>query len=398
MRNRTQIPKIHPLMKSFSCWDSDFPTVESFYQKQIRAFSPNMDGTNTQLELVDPLNTVMKAELTTADTGAWAHIYSLGIFRNYATSEQTFGVLPKKPWKVDGYRAVTAASITSGVGIAEAQSLGTAVEPTYVEVSPSPKEWEVVSDFSKRLQIYNTIADAISVDENREQIAADFFTSLNQDLVQDNDTLASNNIESIDRVCGSYAEITACGQTAGDLDIYSLDRDAAATWTDANVLQNGTTDRDFSVSLLNQLRQNQEPYWGKTGLKEKVYVTGFDTWTRLSEIEAAKQRFGTETVNITVDGGISTMPGQAGGLKVATWDTMPMIRDNLIKKDTISRMYLLDTSNLGIAIGIPIEWNQVDGKGEGAAIVGHRTRGWWYGAGELYCTNFPSQGKLRELQ
>lgn len=390
--------KIHPKMKAFTCWDAQHPTVEDFYQKQIRAFSPNMDGTNTQLELVDPLNPLMKAELTTSDTGAWNHLYSLGIFRQYATSEVTFGALPKKPWKVDGYRAVTAASKSSGVGVAEAQSLGSAVEPTYVEISPTPKEFELVTDFSKRLQVYTTIADAISVDDNREQIGADFFTSLNQDLVQDNNTLASNNIESIDRIAGSYSEITDCGQTTGDLDIYSLDRDAAATYTDGNVLHNSNTDRDYSINLLNQLRQNQEPYWGKTGLKNKLYITGFDTWTRLSEIEAAKQRFGTETVNITVDGGISTMPGKEGGLKVATWDTMPMIRDNLIAKDTISRTYLLDTDNLGIAIGIPIEWNQVDGAGAGAAIVGHRTRGWWYGCGELYCTGFKQQGKLRDCQ
>jgi len=384
--------------KLFTCWSDEYTSLDQYYMSKLEPFSPNMDGTDTQLNLVTLQDMVSKAELTTADTGAWNHIYQYGVFTQYATRANTFGVLPKRPWEIDGYRAVTAASKSSGVGIAEAQSLGTAVEPTYAEVAPDPKEWELVSDFSNRLQFYSKAGDAISVDKNRQVIEKDFFRSLNADLVKDNDTLAGNNAESIDRICGSYAEITACGQTAGDLDIYGFDRDAAPSWADAYVNQNGTTDRDFSTTLLNSLRENCEPYWDD-GLENKVFVTGYDTFTRLSEIESAKQRLGTETVTVTVGDGIKTSPGATGGLKIATWDGIPMIRDDLIQKDTISRVYLLDTANLGIAMGMPIEYNEVDGKsGQGAAIVGHRTRGWWYGIGELYCTKFKSQGKLRELQ
>lgn len=383
-------------LKMMTCTTDKFNNLDDFYTQRV-AYSPAMDGTNTQIANVNLNDVLMKAEQTTADTGSWNHIYSYGVFTQYATKANTFGVLPKRPWSVDGYRALTTAGISSGGGVAENADLATAVQRTYVEVAPDPKEYNVVADFSNRLSFYTGAGDAISVDDDHKGLEQDFFKTINADITQDNDTLASANFESIDRVVGSYAEITGGGQTAGDLDIYGLDRDAAETWADANVSHGSTTDRDLSVSLWNDMREGAEPYW-ETGINNKVFITGYDTATTLSEIEAAKQRLGTETVQITVGDGIQTMEGATAGMKIATWEGMPLIPDDNIQQDTISRAYLLDLDNIGMATGIPFEFAEVDGRGRDAAIVGFKNKGWWYGMAELYCTNFKTQSKLRDLQ
>ena len=280
-----------------TCTTDTHNSVDDFYTDRV-PYSANMDGTNTQIANVN-LNQVLKAELTTADTGAWNHIYSYGVFTQYATKANTYGVLPKRPWSIDGYRALTVAGITSGGGVAENASLATAVERTYVEVSPMPKEYNVVADFSNRLQFYNGAGDAISVDDDHKGLEQDFFKTINADLTQDSDTLAGNNLESIDRVVASYSEMAGSGYTTGDMDIYSQDRDAANVPFDANVSHGSTVDRDLSVSLWNDMREGAEQYW-ETGINNKVFITGYDTATTLSEIEAAKQRLGTETVQISV--------------------------------------------------------------------------------------------------
>lgn len=214
---------------------------------------------------------------------------------------------------------------------------------------------------------------------------------MSADILQDCDTLASNNFESIDRITGSYSEITGVGQDAGDLDVYSQDRDTEATWVDANSLHNSGTDRTLTIALIDELRQNQERYWKDP--KDKFYITGYTSWTRWSQLESAKQRYGTDTYNMTVGDGVQTAEGGKGSFKLATWDGWPIIRDSSTQTDTIDRIYLLDGQNIGIAWGLPVTYSESDN----AFAVGHLVRGLQYGIGELYATHFKAHGKLRDL-
>lgn len=378
-------------------WDDKYTSVEDYYfdrLRQLRIVSPALDGTNAQLLNLDTKSLLAKADLTSADAGAVNAIYSLGVFLQYITKANALGALPKETWRRQGYRAVTTASKTSGLGIAEAAALGTAVEPTYIEVGPTPKEIELVSSYAQRLAVLSQIADAVSVDQNRQTIEKDFFRSLNADLWGDVDVVAGNNFESLDRISSDFGEIADHTLDAGDADIYGVDRDAGASWADANALTAASgTDRDLSVSLVDQLRQNQEPYWDS--LDRKVFFAPYGQHVKWSQLEAAKQRFGVSDVAFTVGDGITTSPGERAGFKIASWDAIPVVRDDNIPtaQSAGGAIYLFDQDYVGLAWGRPVEYLESDDPFQ----VGHTIKGVWYGIGELYCTQFKSQGKLSDL-
>lgn len=380
------------LFEKMDCFDDQYPDLESYYYERLKLISQDLRGNDVMIVGDDVIRGLAKAALTTADAGAVNEIYSLDVFLQYSTQPTGYGILPKSPWAVQGYRAVSVASKTSGLGIAEGAALGTAVEPTYVEVPPSPKEIELVSDYSQRLAVLSQIADAVSPDQNRVVVEKDFYKSLEADLLDDVTTLPVADFESLDRVTSSYSEVTAGLCDAGDSDIYGIDRDAAASWIDGNCDHASGTDRDLTIALIEALRTDQEPYWD-TFPNGKVYLTGFDSWSRWSQLEGTKQRLGSETFTVSVGDGI-TSPGAKAGFKIATWDGIPIIRSDGVAKDTISRIYLFDLDYLGIAFGKPIQYIESDDP----FAVGHLIKGAHYGIGELYCTMFKGQGKLRDLK
>src|SRR5207249_10297851 len=156
------MPEVFDKMSAF---DDDYASLTDWYVQnpdsgiytKLDIVSPDMDGTNPSkifLSIAD----LMKSDLTSTTSGAANALYSLGVFINYAVQANAFGSLPKRPWKAQGYRAVSAASKTSGLGIAEAQSgLGTAVIPTYVQVKPVPKEIELVTSYTQRMGVISRI-------------------------------------------------------------------------------------------------------------------------------------------------------------------------------------------------------------------------------------------------
>ncbi len=381
-------------------WDDVYNTPLDFYLGRLKRFglkmaSPSMDGTNTQLVAVDMGEMLQKANLATSSTGAINAMYDLGVFIQYKIQANAYGMLPAETWRRQGYRAVSTAASTSAVGITEGQALGTAVVPTFVEIAPTPKEIEVVTDYTQRLIVQEAISEGITLAQNREVVEKDFFRSLDADLLSDFDTLAGDDFESLDRVTASTSEQAGVGATAGDEDLYAVDR-SANSWFDSNALHNSGTDRTLTENLVSQLRQNQEPFW-QDPVSGKGYLTGFDTWTRFSQIIGASQRLGLEDAVITLNG-VKTSPGNRTGFKVATFEGVPFIRDDQVAVDTISRVYLFDFDYLGISWGKPPTYLESDPDTADVFAVGHLVRGVHYGIGELYATMPVSSGKLRDLQ
>jgi hypothetical protein len=381
-------------------WDNLFPTPLDWYaarirQADLRIASPSLDGTNSQLVAVDMSDVIAKAQLATADTGAANPVYDLGVFVQYKTLANTFGALPSETWRRLGYRAASTASSTSGLGVAEGGALGTPLEATFTEVAPVPKEIELVHDYTQRLIYYEAMADAVSLADNRQVAELDFFKSLNADLHVDGDTLAGNNFESIDRVTASSGEATGLAWTAGDEDLYSIDR-SANTWFDANSDHNSGVDRNLTEALITALRRDAEPFWSSFP-ENKVFITGYDTWDTWSQLLGASQRLGAEWATIGVNG-VDTSPGVKTGFKIATFDEVPVIRDDNVTVDTISRIYLLDTEHVGIAWAKPPYYLETDPETSDVFAVGHVVRGVRYGVGELYTTKPVAQSKLRDLQ
>ena len=356
-------------------------------QKELRI----VDG---QLVEIDVTEALAKTDLTTTTTGVRNVLYGREVFLQYSQQLNSWGVLPKTGWPENGwgFRASTAAALSSAAGIAQGAAVGTAVVPTFLAVDVTPKEVEIVTGETARLAATHAQDDTITFEENLNVVQSNFLDTLDTDIHVNTDTLASNNLESLDRVSSSSVEATDLSFTAADEDIYGVDRSGNTSF-DANALY-GTAgaDRALTITLINQLRQAQEQYWARFP-ENKVFLTGYDTHRVWSEQDGTRQRFAPQSVTVTING-IQSSPGTEGGFKLSSWEGVPVVRDANVVVDTISRIQLLDLDFGGVAVGRPLEYVESDNPYE----VGHNKRGLLYMIGELYFVRFKPQGHLRDLK
>jgi len=231
-------------------------------------------------------------------------------------------------------------------------------------------------------------------------MAREFQNRINRGLNTDNDTLAGTNIESIDRIVGSYSEIAGVGQTAGDLDpwteaVSGIDRDAAATVYDSYVSHASGVDRYLTLPLINTVIANVRKYWNNPASTEnKVFITGETTLARWSELMSAQQIYDTKVVKFTVNG-MQTPGRQEGGYEVAAYKGIPIITDENIQADTIDRIYLLDLDHIGISVAKPTQYLESE---DYQALDKFTREGVFYAIGELVATKFKCHGKIRDLK
>ena len=336
---------------------------------------------------------VMKADapVLSSTTGVYNRIYGKMVWELLNNVARTFSVIPKVPLNNTGFRVITARAASLGTGgVAENAALPDTVKPTWALGNISLKEVVHTFDMSNRAQLLDDgNDDTIGFDHLREYMGKEHVAHLNKMLLADADTLAGNSVESIDRVCSSQSEESAI-LDAGDADIYGFDR-SASTAFDAYVSHNSGTDRNFSEAML---RTAIDTIDENSGERPTVIVTGFDTAARLDSIVATQTRYENMRVTVGVNG-VQTAAGNDVGLRVASYDGIPVIREKDVVKDTISRVYLLNTNYLKFATKLPTQYFESQNFFETNKLG---KEGMYYTAGELVCTRFNAQGKIRDLQ
>jgi len=229
----------------------------------------------------------------------------------------------------------------------------------------------------------------------REEMGKHHAEMINKMLLGDVDTLAGDNIESIDRVCSSLSEESGC-LTAGDADIYGIDRsDATYSWADAYVSHNSGTARTFTIDMLDTALTNLRT----KGAIPKVIITGYDTIERIQQALQAQQRFMGREMVVPTYGGIKGIPGTEAGFNVATYQGIPIIPSKDVKQDTISRIYILDTDYLAFKVALPTMYFESGmSKKDPFGINYLGDEGLFRTMGELICARFNVQGKIRDLK
>ena len=349
------------------------------------------------------------AGMYVADHGfnAWEHMIN---------EANVAGLLPKEPYTYGGYRALTTAGSTSGEGSAENATLRNSTKPTALNVNVVIKEVHKTYDISARQEFLSTTPNDVWREPGGSGMAAlreyegrEFVKNINRSLLTDNDTLAGDNLESLDRVVGSNSEIAGVGQDAGDLDIYGQDRDAGATTFDAYVNHASGVDRPLTSDIILDMIQNAAPNWDGvnfrgdmdfTGTSNKIWVTGWDTWVEISKIYENSNRYENSGIEYThTMNGISTFPaGSKVGMLANSLYGIPLFRSDDVPQDTISRLYLLDLDHVKMHMGIPI-LNEEAGFTTGDSILLDRLgdRGMYYMSGELWADRFNCHAKARDL-
>lgn len=367
---------------------------------QLNFVSPDMSGATAQYSFEGPLDfEVIRKSLLTSTSGAFNALFSYLLISQIIQEPNTWNALPDQAWRGPrtlGYRVKSAAFIASSTGIAQAASVPADIDPTYIQVTPTIKELAIAFGVSLRMAdaVQRDIVDGISFDQHVEQATLDFFKANNKDLWIAPNTAHGNNLEGIRQIVSSYSEGNAKTYTMANISPWgNIDRSGGAGWSDANILHNSGTARAISVGLIEQLRQNQEPYWsGPDKTANKWYFTTPTQHVNWSLLEAAKQRYGTEYATLTV-GGVKTAAGHKSGYKVASWDEMGVIRDVDVYATTNGDVVLLDFDHFYKATLRPFEMAESDRPFE----VGYKRRATWYGIMEILCDLFKAQGALTDL-
>lgn len=346
-------------------------------------------------------NLIKKADspLISDTTGVYNAIYGAKVWSSLNQEANAFSVLPKKPWDKSGWRVITTRAATSGGGVGENSTLPDTIKPSFEEKSTKPKTVAHTFNASEVMSYLATVDDSLGnvMKVLREEMAKHHTEMINKMLLGDVDTVAGDSIESIDRVCSSRAEESGC-LDAGDADIYGIDRsDSANSWADAYVDENDGTTRELTLSMIDSAFEN---IWTAGGMP-KVIITGYDTLTKIQQLLQAQQRFATlseKRASVGVEG-VKSIEGYDVGFTVATYNNVPIIPSKDVTQDTISRMYFLDTDYLFFKTSKPTQYFESGmSKGDPFAINYLGDEGMYRTMGELICTRFNVQGKIRDLQ
>jgi hypothetical protein len=349
------------------------------------------------------------------DGGRYNAVFGAALFQQLQTSSVLFGALPKFAYSRAGYRVRKSRFLSSSGGseatinVAENAAVPESMASDTLEVTVGIKEQALAIEISERMRLLATKNDDMAMDiaNELEYAKSNFMYLLNKALNTDVTTLPTTNAESIDRIVSSYAEVTNCSDlTAGDADIYSQDRDAAASWCDAQVDHNSGTARAISKSIVSGLVEDTV----KSGANpaDQFWYTGSDTWQQLMLLYDSQIRYispeATGTTNPTADGkgqGINI------GKEIATLYGRPIYvapAGDVTANGDISNLYLLsgqyDPVYKEPVLGIKVLQAPIIAESKLVNYPAHAKLGneyLLYSAMELHCSRFNIQGKARDL-
>ena len=359
---------------------------------------------------------LLKADspMLSTTAGTYQAIYGRKVWSQLNQEFNAFSILPKKPWDRSGWRVITAkpnAGTLHG-GVAENATLPETVKPTFQHVAAKPKTIAHTFDMSETAIFLADKDDGMGDIRSvlKEEMGKHHAEMINKMLLTDVDTPAGNNYESLDRITAAFHDDGTTASTTGmndghsdlsandDLDIYSIDRENNS-WSNAemsnNVVGDTSTDRVLSLDQLDTLFQQ---VWERGG-NPKVILTGYDTLMRLQQLLQSQQRFMEEKRVTPTYNGVKGVPGIEAGFIVATYNGVPIIPSKDVQKDTLSRMYLLDTDYMYFSTAIPTQYFESGIEtGDPFAINRLGQEGLYRTMGEVWTTFFGAQGQIRALK
>lgn len=345
------------------------------------------------------------APMLTTTSGVRQPIVGPQIWANLNTERSLFAALRGKEWSETGIRVITAYPGTKIRGVAEATSpVGDTVLPSFSQYFPTIKIMETPFNQSLISMYHGKIAENVTWEQFRDFMGINHAKGINQTFNATNATPASNDFESIDRIVAANAEIgVQTGVGANDLDIFGLDRDAGASFADAQILQNANTDRDLSLRLLNTLRRVTMNASGDYNPANYFWYTGLDTYQNWTELLQPQQRFDEKTGSFSPLNGVhlGTEGTKETTFLLSVYDSSPIIlsQDAPKTSDTLSRVFMIHKDHTWKQIVQPTVYRQVGvGTGQELLTSTYTNEGLFYTVAELVTNFFGANGKLMDLK
>lgn len=353
----------------------------------------------------DYFSKIQKADdpLLSSTSGFLNRVYGEMVWNQLNMEANIWSIFPKRPWTRSGMRFLSAHSATGG-GIAEDGTIPDADIPEFKEGYSDPKviahpfQLSMVANLRAEAQD-DTTGDPMEL--LRNYTANKHRSDMNVMLGAEADTLAANNLESIDRMINATAVVTGGLITAGDEDFEHVDR-SAESWADSYVSLGATpgVDRDLTLEMIRTMRTGVRRYQDVPG-SQKIWITGEDTFDRISSLYEAQNRFQQTQVKVqpSLNGVRVVEPGVEAGFYVASLFGDPVFISKDIQKDTLSRLYYLDLAYTHIDILAPTQYFiQGPSTGNPWAVNKLIDEALFVTMGELRCRKFNAHGVLRDLQ
>jgi hypothetical protein len=348
-------------------------------------------------------------------TGFFVNTYGAKVWMATYAEVNALSSIPVEPWTENGWRVeTTKPTQTHGVDV-DSAALPDTRKPTVVEVYAKPKYYPTNFDESIAAQFQATLPGGIGDiwAWARERMGQDHRECLDKMLFTQNGTATyqATDLESLDRICGSYDERTnayesdqSTSYSANDNDPYHatdlFDRDSGASWCDAYVSHASKGGlRNLSLELIEDVLQHIRDAGGDT----KLIITGNDTARKLAGLYYAYYSIPMNQAWVQASfNGVQGVQGmQAGTMPVAFYNRIPIITDVNSLKDTggISRIYFLDTDFLKMRVAMPTSYFEGGmSRGDPFSLGYLKTEGMYLTGAELVCYNFKAQGKLRDIK
>ena len=348
---------------------------------------------------------ILKADspLMSTTAGTYQAIYGRKVWSQLNQEFNAFSILPKKPWERSGWRILTErASFTKGGGIAENGTLPDTSRPEFLHVAAKPKTVAHTFDLSEVSMFLSDKDDGMGDVRQvlKEEMGKHHAEHINRMLLEDVDTPAGNDFESLDRITSDPDNMTtgtAHVSATTDHDMYSITRDGSAAFHSAEV-DVASSNRNLSLNQMDGLFQQ---LWTRGG-NPKVMLTGYDTLMRVQQLLQSQQRFMDSKRITPTYNGVKGVPGLEAGFIVATYNGVPMIPTKDMPDEgasTLSRIYYLDTDYLWFQTAIPTQYYESGIEtGDPFAINRLGQEGLYRTMGELWCSFFGASGSIRDLQ
>ena len=333
---------------------------------------------------------------TSDPAGAFNTMYGAAVFNQLNTKSEVFKLLKKEAWTQSGWRVLTGRHATTA-GLAEGAAFPDTDKPDISEVTATLKEvvspWEVTT----RAELLSEADDGIKGILNflRTEAAEAHTYYMDEMLLASSETVAGNNLESLDRVTMSDAAANATLSARADIDMYDIDR-SAASWADATVSHNSGSDRALTLAMLDTIIQGALE--NGVNYSDLILLTGYDTYQDLKALMLSTTN-NTFRADLSASGGANAngVVGEAGlnfDSRVGAYDGIPIFLSQHVAKDTTSRIHLLDMSNLAIRVAAPTTY--VDNTN--LAVLQKLSKEFAFvTAGELVCYRFNTSGSVRDL-
>jgi hypothetical protein len=352
-----------------------------------------------ELERLISLNKI-DDPLLTGTTNALNYIYGLKAAVTLPKiGAPVINALPKIAPNHVAFRTIEALSTApTEDGIAEYGSFPETRKPTIGTIKIVPKTNSDTFDTSQLKNIQERVTDQYTWTDLKNERAMEHVLKQETQALLINTTATSNRLTSLDKIVSSYDEVTnAGGMTPGDSDVYNINRDAAATEYDSQVIHGSGSTLAFSTENIDELIARCEPYWqtleGDVTYNNKLFITTPQTRKKWKQ-EAKNSLWVTaEKVNVSPQG-IQVAGDHDYNTTMNSYDKIPIITTPKIDDHlgSLGDIFLLDLDHIGYNVFASTYYME-----RGPEITGkYGVEGIYTTIGEIEADKFGGHGKIRD--